>query len=135
MIATTRKSTDRNEQIQTLLERAYWLDSADQALLGAVYERGIPTRALAEAAGVSPRTIQRRVGRLVERLKDPTVLIVLRDHTRWPGMTGEVALAVMVRGRTLRAAADELGLSLHEVRQLMQQAHALIAVAAGRATR
>jgi IS30 family transposase len=126
MIAQLKRRSDRREAADQVLRRADWLDSADRALLEQVLDRGVSTRTIATVSGVSSRTIQRRVARLVRRLADPDVLAVLRCHKQWPAIDAAVALSVIVRGRTMRRAGRDLGLTLHEVRKHLHQARGLI---------
>lgn len=130
MIAMPDRTTGRPDDTvaEQLLNRADWLDSTDRALLHAVLARGVSTASLAEVAGVSQRTIQRRVAQLRDRLNDPSVLAVLRRHPLWPARTAAVAMSVVVRGRTYHQAAHELGLTYHTVRQQMQQVRALVGI-------
>lgn len=126
MIATTSES-DRRDLSDLLLLRCAWLDEADRELIEQVVGRGVRPSSIAAVTGVTPRAVQRRVTKLVDRLTDAEVLMVLRQHGRWPATTSSVALAVWVRGRTLRQVADELGLTLHEVRQHVQRTRGLLA--------
>lgn len=128
---TTARSL-RRDVADRVLDRSEWLDQADRALVAQVIGNGARTGDLARIAGVSPRTIQRRIAKLIDRLLDPEVVHVLREHQRWPAPTRSVALAVWVRGRTLRQAAAELRLSLHQVRQQLQLARGLMARATQR---
>jgi DNA-directed RNA polymerase specialized sigma24 family protein len=117
MVTDRRNKLDVREMSERILNRAEFLDPEDRALLEQVLERGVPPREIAVLSGRSTRSVQRRVRNLMRRLADPGVVCVLREHRRWERPTGAVALAVWVRGWTLRHTAERLGLSLHRVRQ------------------
>lgn len=121
------RSTQRTPS-ELLLSRARWLDPEDRALLEQVLDRGVASRDLATVAGVTPRTIQRRVARLIRRLEDSDVLTVLRRQYAWPAQTAAVAMAVIVRGCTLQQTARLLETTLHDVRKHLEQARGLIDV-------
>lgn len=99
-----------------LLHRSAFLDAADRALLEQVIGRGASPTELARAANLSPRSVQRRVQRLAQRLSDPEVESVLRQADHWPAQTAAVGLALWVKGWTQRQTAQRLNLSLHRVR-------------------
>ena len=120
-------SSDKRELAERVLMRSAWVDGPDRELLEQVLGRGVRPRSVAAVSGVSVRTVQRRVAGLVKRLTDGDVEVVLRRHGQWPAETSSVALAVWVRGKTLRETAGELGMSLHRVRQEVQLVRGLLA--------
>lgn len=119
MIALT-KDADRRLQTERVLMRASWLAPADRALVEQVLQRGVRPHQIAAIAGVTTRTIQRRLARLIQRLTDPDCEFILRHHRQWDKSAAEVAIAIWIRGLTFRQAADQLGMTLHGVRQQVQ---------------
>ena len=107
----------RPQLVDRVLDVAPFLDPGDRALLQAVLSRGIPAITVARAAGVPTRQLQRRVQRLLGRLTDPIVPFVLARRDDWSADRRAVADVVVLRGRSLRAAADTLDQSLHHVRR------------------
>ncbi len=110
-----------------ILIRAPFLDAPERTLLQQVFARGIRPHEIAAVSERSPRTIQRRVRQLVERLTDETVLHFIRNHHKWAPDTAAVALALWVRGHSYRQAAADLNLTLHQIRQLAAAVRALTA--------
>jgi DNA-directed RNA polymerase specialized sigma24 family protein len=129
MIADRRKMIDYRDFHDQVLNRARFLDPVDRTLVEQVLAKGVLPRELAVVAGVSTRSIQRRVRELLSRLNDPQVLAVLRQHGQWEPEVAEVALAVWVRRWTLRDTARRMNLSLHQVRQHVLAIRTLIGVA------
>lgn len=111
----TRAALRRGE-IERLLMRAEVLDAGDAALLRAVLDRGLRFSELARAAGVDPRAIRRRYHRLVARLLSSRTTFILRERETWPLARRRAAETVHLQGRPQRAAAKQLGLSLHYLR-------------------
>ncbi len=128
MIADRRKMLDYRDFHDQVLNRARFLDPVDRTLVEQVLAKGVLPRELAVVAGVSTRSIQRRVRELLGRLNDPQVLAVLRQHGSWEPEVAEVALAVWVRRWTLRDTARRMNLSLHQVRQHVLAIRTLIGV-------
>lgn len=100
-----------------VLRRAELLDPEDRLVLEQVLGNGVAAKDVAMLSGRSPRSVQRQVRALMERLTDERVVAVLRQHHQWDPTRAAVAMAVWVRGWTLRRTAGELGLSLHRVRE------------------
>ncbi len=119
MIALTRDA-DRRLQTERVLMRASWLAPADRALVEQVLQRGVRPHQIAAIAGVTTRTIQRRLARLIDRLTDPDCEFILRHHRQWDKPAGDVAIAIWIRGLTFRQTAEQLGMTLHNVRQQVQ---------------
>jgi len=124
-VADTRRST-RRVQGDRLLMRADWLDRSDRALLVQVLGNGVRPADVADLLGLSTRTVQRRIRRLVKRLNSPTTAAVLAHEGHWDRKTFAVAVAVWIRGWTLRRTAEHMNISLHRVRQHLQIARGLI---------
>ena len=125
MVSSTPQSL-RRQWADRVLQRSAFLNPLDRCLVRQVLGEGVRPADLAPVAGVSARTIQRRVRNLADRLTDPDVVFILRHHRRWPRQTASVALALWIRGLTQRQAAERLGLSLHQVRQQAQAIRALL---------
>lgn len=105
------------ELVEALAARAEGLGEADRALVLAAYRDGKRAVELAPLVGQGPRQIRRRLRGLVERLMSREYACVLSRRERWTPIRRRVADACVLRGRSLRVAARELGMSLHAVRR------------------
>lgn len=99
-----------------ILARAEHLPDCDRALLQAFYRDGSSAKELARLARTSSRILRLRVRRLVQRVSSPTFALVLRDAHTWPDDRRRVAFLHVIQGRSIRAVARSLNLSLHHVR-------------------
>jgi DNA-directed RNA polymerase specialized sigma24 family protein len=113
----------RREFAAALVERAAHLPEADRLLIEGVFRDG---RSIAQIAEVwiknpdpayTPKSLRRRLHRLVERLRSPAFALVAQHRDRWNPPMARVATACVLQGRSLREAADSLGMSLHTVRR------------------
>ena len=118
MVDDKRKSMEIRDLYETVLNRAHFLDAPDQALLEQVLGRGVRPIEVAKVAGLSTRTVQRRVRQLTRRLLDPRVEHVLRNYHQWPSPLSQIALAVWARQWSLRTTADRHTLSRNNVREV-----------------
>jgi len=107
---------DRQDLARRIAHMAEWLPQADRALLRAVYDSGQPVADLARIAGQHPRSLRRRVRRLTARVLSSRYLFVVSHMADWPATRRKVARACVIQGLSMRAAARQLGLSLHTVR-------------------
>lgn len=98
------------------IARAGLLCAADQALIRAVFEEGKSSGQIAQLTGVSARSVRRRVTRLVDRLSSGRFRFVSRRLDEWTLTRRRVAIAVILRGQSSRAAASQLGISVYLVR-------------------
>jgi DNA-directed RNA polymerase specialized sigma24 family protein len=114
------------DQIDRLLRLADDLDPADRALIRSIYDRGMSAGELARAIGRTPRTVNRRLERLVRRVSNPAYRFILRERRSWPAVRRRVAELVFLRGGTQRAAATATGLSLHQTRREIERIRVLI---------
>ena len=71
-------------QVDRILDLANHLPTPDRVLLRSVYDRGISASELAQAVGVRPRAVRRRVRRLVQRVSSPAFTFVVRAEHAWP---------------------------------------------------
>lgn len=126
MISTRRKLLANRALADQVRERAAYLHEPDRILVEQVIFNDVRPRELSVLTGLTPRGIQRRVRILVRRLRHPEVLFVLREHPHWPDEMSDVALAVWVRGDRLRDVAKQMELSLHAVRQHVENIRGLI---------
>ena len=129
MITKSRSLLPHRKLCEQVLNRAGFLPAADQALLEHVLARGVLPREIARLEGggdARVRAIQERVRSLVRRLLHPDVVCVIRHHEQWPEDLRQTALALWVRGETLRDNARSRGLTIYRVRQHVQAIRALI---------
>lgn len=117
-------------QADALLRRAHVLDPDDRALLEALLREGESFLGAARSRGVCTRTVRRRMRRLINRMASERFLFVLAQHLSWPLGRRRVGEACVLRGRSMRAAARELSLSVHAVRRHLAVVSAMCLAAA-----
>lgn len=111
---------EKRRQWERLAQLADELERADRDLIHSIIDRGQTIAALARATGVSRRSLNRRFNRLIRRLSDERVRIVLRDRDCWPPLRRKVATDLFIRGLTQRATAQRHRISLHCLRNERQ---------------
>ena len=115
----------RRTAAERLLDAADHLPPADRLLLRHVYDRGAPITELARATGVCPRSLQKRVARLVRRTREPLFRFLCAHGDTLPPDTRRLAALVAHRGLSQRAAARHAGVSLHTLRGALRDARTL----------
>ena len=123
-----RKALDA-EAAERIALRASWLAPADRSLVLAVVRDGHSLAGLARATGRDQRALRRRFARSVSRLLDERTAVVARALPTMGRARAGVARVFYLEGRTLREAADELGLGLHTVRAHRQAIEGVIEAA------
>ena len=111
--------------VEELVIVASALRERDRALVRAVYERGLPLKALAAAGETRPGRLQYRLRRILKRVRSPLFRATLRERARWPALRRGIAEGVILQGRSQRAIADRLGVSVHRVRMELERIKAL----------
>lgn len=109
-----RHSRDLADEV---LRRAPSLPDCDAALLRAVYADHADLSELAALTRTNVRALRRRLSQLVHRAMSDEFAFVAQRARTWPDTRRRVAEAVFLGGLSYRRAGDELGLSLHCVRQ------------------
>lgn len=131
----------RRDVARTLVERAALLPEPDRYLVEGVFRDGRPISDLAamwrEIPGHErvPRSLRRRLHRLVERLLSPRFEVVARIHHTWTPTRKRIATACVLHGLSTRQAAERLGVSLHTVRRQLDAVHAICDAVSGSARR
>ena len=115
----------RREYAEFLVEHAQFALPADRALIEAIHRDGLSAQEVAALTGAPARTVRRRARLLAERLLSPRFAFVLLRREQWPAGRRRVAAACVLQGRTMRATARHLRLSLHAVRKEMSIIDAL----------
>lgn len=115
-------------RIERLIDRAQYLATTDRALLEQVYGQGTSLTAVARLMGQTPRTLQRRFAKIIQRVNNKEFVFVARHQALLSQPQRQVARKVVLQGKTLRQTAVESGLSLHQVRRHLQEVHALARV-------
>ncbi len=115
----------QRDLVEVIALRAELLPPRDRALVEAIYREGASAKEVALLAGVSPRSVRRRLRALVQRMLEPRFVFVARSRDAWPRQRRAVATACVLHGLSLREAAKALGLSLHCVRRHMQAVQTL----------
>jgi DNA-directed RNA polymerase specialized sigma24 family protein len=100
----------------------------DRTLVRWAYGDGKTITELAVVHRVSPRAMSRRLSRLVERCESVEFKFVIARIGAWEGPMKAVAQACVIEGRSVRAAAAHLNMSIHTVRALRT---AVLAMASG----
>ena len=112
---------------QRVLSRADLLTcGADAALLKAVYGQGEPLAEVARLRQEKAGKVSRRVTALTRRLLSREVEFALRVRDSLPGQRRQVATICFVQGRSMRAAAKELGISFYAVRRQCEALRAMM---------
>ncbi len=119
-----RRSLHR-DYAELIISRASALPPQERALLESVYDEGLTVARLAGLRNECPRALRRKMRRLIARVLCPKYAFVVRHRDTWPTTRKRVAKAVVVEGRSMRSAANALGLSFHTVRKEMQLIDAL----------
>lgn len=115
----------RADELDQLVQRARALPERDRLLIEALFRDGKRGPQVAALMGLPVRAVRNHARRLVDRLRSPRFIYVLRHQSHWPETRRKVANAVVIRGLSNRLAASELNLSLHVVRRQMVAIHAL----------
>jgi len=102
---------------ERVVDLADHLPASDRALLRGIYDRGMSAAEFARAIGQRPRTVRRRVHRLLSRVTSPAFQFVLRSAGRWPERRRRVGTLVFLHGCSIRGTARQLGVSQHRIRQ------------------
>jgi DNA-directed RNA polymerase specialized sigma24 family protein len=110
---------------EQVVARAYLLNSTDRAFLLAAFDDGRSAADLGRLTGVSPRSVRRRLRRLADRVLSSRFLFVGKAMHRWPPTRRRVAEAVVLRGLSMRQAAQEMKISVYVVRAHMNAINAM----------
>jgi len=105
-----REATDR------ILQRAVWLDPEQRALIETVLRDHQSLSQVARATGIDARALRRRFAVAVARALDDRTAFVAHALPQFTGTRLRVAEGFYLHGRTLRAIAAELRISLHTIR-------------------
>ncbi|MCA9303024.1 MAG: hypothetical protein KC996_02770 [Phycisphaerales bacterium] len=117
-----RRADALNERI---VQRADWLEPGDRALVVAMFVDGYSAARIARLADSQPRTIRARIHKIVQRLADPRAAYVMLHSDGWAPSRRRVAREIYINGRSLREAADMLGLSFYVVRRHRESIEAM----------
>lgn len=133
--ATDLRRRRTRELAEIVVDHAQELRTEDRAVVMAIYRDGMTAQDVAELRREPARRIRQRVRRLVSRLLSDRFLFVLRERDGWPPRRQRVARACVLEGRSMRAAAEHLRMSLHGVRREMQVVDAMYVEAVNRVPR
>lgn len=106
----------KREVGERALQHIRWLEPADRVLIQLLAAEGRSLRDLATLMGEPRRSLTRRASRLLARVLSEEFVAVARALDHMHRITRRVAIACVLQGKSLRAAAGELRLSLHNVR-------------------
>lgn len=107
----------RREVVELVIERSRRLPEDERALVEAVLAEGRSVAEVARLRGESARATRRRVHRIVARALSPLFAFVSQHLDAWPSRRRRVAEITVIRGLSLRAAAEELGETVWAVRR------------------
>lgn len=113
------------ELAERLVELAAHTNPEDRALIEAVYRDGVTAARLATLSGRTPRAVRQRIRTIVTRLLSPRFAYVLAHGDAWPTRRRRIADACVLKGLSIREAAEALGLSVHAVRRQLDLINAL----------
>lgn len=103
--------------VETLLALARHATREDRSLIEAIFGEGRTLIAVAACTGERPRTLRRRLRRVISRLIDPRFAFVAMHRGAWPQRRRLVATLHIIQARTLRDTARRLGITEHAVRR------------------
>ncbi|MEM6749920.1 MAG: helix-turn-helix domain-containing protein [Planctomycetota bacterium] len=116
----------RRRSVEVLLERAQRLAPEDAQLLHQVYAQGLSIARVAETTGRHPRTLQRKVERLVRRMRSPSFRFIAQHLELLPRELQPTARDRFLYGLSLREIARRGRTSLHKVRTRVHTLETLI---------
>ncbi len=114
-----RRRINLRERVERRLALAEHLPKADRLLLQQVLEKGLPVAQLARLMGRRPQQLRRRIRKLIRHMEQPIYRFMILHADLLSPDTRRTAELVVFGVRSLRQAADELNLSLHQVREHM----------------
>lgn len=107
----------QRDMADSILSRAEYLARPDRTLILAVYEDNRRISDLARMMDHHPRTLRRRIRRLIERMMSPKFAFVASRRDQWSATQRRVATACVLQGLSIRAASEQLKLSHYTVRK------------------
>ncbi len=116
-ISTDLRRQRKAEGVELILRRAEFLPAPDRALLRATFQAGQTAVHLSKILHQTPRAVRRQIRVLIRRVLAPEFLHVVTRSERWKDPRRHIARACFIEGRSIRATAKELGLSVHVVRR------------------
>ncbi|MEO1236058.1 MAG: hypothetical protein AAFX76_04650 [Planctomycetota bacterium] len=116
--AGTRPSHAGRDNAEFLLAMARYLDPAGRSLVERVYRDGATPTDLARLSKASPRTVQSRLNRQIERINSPEFRFVVAHLSVLPRNQRAAMRRFYLEGRGLRDTARLTGRTLHETRKL-----------------
>lgn len=105
--------------------RLEYLSEEERAILRSVIVDQRAVKDIAPLTGHSARVVRRRVNRAILRVLGPRFAFVLERRGSWTPTRRHVATLCFINGRSVRDAAQELGVSLHAVRRHREAIEAL----------
>ncbi|QDU72773.1 hypothetical protein [Mucisphaera calidilacus] len=108
-----------------ILARAAYLPRHEQLLLDQIYRHGMTITDTARLLDKPPRTVQRRLRNLLNRLNSDLFAFVATQLDLLPPDVRPTAKSVALHGHSLRKTARQTGISLHRVREHMGVVKAL----------
>lgn len=107
----------RRQAAEQIVARAAFLPPSDRLLVQLYLEHGRTLKDLAEASGLPPRVMSRKMRKLITRVASERFDFVLHHMESWPTGRRKVAIAMVLHGLSIRDAAQTLAVSLYTVRR------------------
>lgn len=117
--------TDRRNHLQQLVELASHLPPDERRLVEMTRGDGRSVRRVAMSLGHCPRALQRRLKRILDRLRDPVFAFLVIHRDLLPLALRIVGDHIILQGCTLHETAQRTRQSLHTVRHQLTALRAL----------
>lgn len=112
---------DVEQAQQTLLQRARYLAPRDTVLVQNALERKLTNVQIGRIVGRHPGNVGRRVHRLLRRLNEPSIVLLIDYGNQFPRELYDAGIERHVQGLSLAAIAQKHGISRNEVRERLAQ--------------
>ncbi len=131
------ESNAARRDLRRLMERlsllAEHLGADDRALVEQVCGHGVPIATVARLSRRPQRAMQRQFHRIMQRVNSKEFTFVLAHFGHFRGVQRRVARSVFLEGTSMRRAASEHRITLHQVRQHVDAIRAIANAAEQRA--
>jgi predicted DNA-binding protein YlxM (UPF0122 family) len=120
----------QRETMEVVRDRVHLLADRDRVLLTMYLENGNSFSQIARFTGLGRSTVTRRIHRIVERLRDDTYLLCVRQRGRFNELELAILKDYFVHGLSLQRIARDRKLCYYRPRATVRKARRLAAAAA-----
>ena len=113
---TENRFLDRRARAQAIVRNAEHLLPEERALARAYFVEGMSASEVARLAGTTPKTVLRRIDRMVARVTSLRFVFAVNHRKSLGRMRGRVATACLVQGLSMRETSRRFGVSIYVVR-------------------